>query len=32
MLRWWFFHETAVQPIAERVILWVRADLVLPQE
>jgi 4-amino-4-deoxy-L-arabinose transferase-like glycosyltransferase len=32
MLRWWLFHETAVQAIEERVILWVRADLVLPQE
>ncbi len=30
LLRWWLFHETAVQPIEERVILWVRSDLVLP--
>lgn len=32
LLRWWLFHETAVQPLEERVILWVRSDLVLPQE
>jgi hypothetical protein len=32
LLRWWLFHETAVQSLDERVILWVRTDLVLPQE
>jgi 4-amino-4-deoxy-L-arabinose transferase-like glycosyltransferase len=32
LLRWWLFHETAVQTIEERIILWVRSDLVLPQE
>ena len=32
LLRWWIFHETAVQTIEERIILWVRSDLVLPQE
>ena len=30
LLRWWLFHETAVQPIEQRVILWVRSDLVMP--
>jgi hypothetical protein len=32
LLRWWLFHETAVQTIEERIILWVRSDLVFPQE
>ena len=31
-LRWWLFHETPVETIEERVILWVRTDLVLPQQ
>lgn len=31
-LRWWFFHETNVETIEDRVILWVRTDLVLPQQ
>jgi hypothetical protein len=30
LLRWWLFHETAVKPIEQRVILWVRSDLVMP--
>ena len=30
VLRWWLFHETAAEIIEDRVILWVRADLVLP--
>ena len=30
LLRWWLFHETAVNAIEERVILWVRSDMVLP--
>lgn len=31
ILRWWLFHETTVETIEDRVILWVRTDLVLPQ-
>lgn len=31
LLRWWLFHETAVQNLEERIILWVRTDLVFRQ-
>ncbi|MFN2138375.1 MAG: glycosyltransferase family 39 protein [Candidatus Promineifilaceae bacterium] len=31
LLRWWLFHETSSNMIEERVILWVRADLVQPE-
>ncbi len=31
ILRWWLFHETPMGIIEDRVILWVRTDLVLPQ-
>ncbi len=31
LLRWWLFHESTVETIEDRVVLWVRTDLVLPQ-
>lgn len=32
LLRWLLFHETAAQMIEDRVIVWVRADLVAPEQ
>lgn len=29
-LRWWLFRESRAQVIEERVVLWIRADLVRP--
>jgi hypothetical protein len=29
-LRWWAFRQSTILPREERVILWLRSDLILP--